>query len=533
MNRAIVIIAAAFLALTSLAQQKSAPPPVKKAAPKTATKAVTPPVPAVPVVSPLAPDPVNPHYFHFRGRTLVLIGSGEHYGAILNTAFDYTKYLDALAETHLNFARIVNGTYVETADNPRFPGDQNTLAPRVAQYLAPWARSGEPGYAGGGRKFDLTQWDEEYFTRLRDFITEAGKRNIIVEVTLFTPQYGDGNFNRGSWNLNPLKASNNINQLGNVPWDRFNTLDEPALAGAQDALVRKTVTELNGFDNVYYEVCSEPWFSGASKRQTRDWLNHIAPTIQATEAGLPLKHLVADALAAPTAVSDAAPAPAILSFHAAYPPAALSLNWNLKKPVIFDEPADNCNMLDRRREAWTFFLSGGAGYHNVDLAFTTDDATGKKTQPNCQGVRYELAILSDFMDRTDLSHLQPDSDLIRQWPIGAADVFVLDDPGRTYAMYFRGGRDTRQTTMLFEAPPGRYQAEWLNPRTGESGKDPESEHPGGVMKLETPGYAEDLALRLLRTGDIPAPPKPEAPPVTKAITKAPARPAPPRPAAKK
>jgi hypothetical protein len=42
-----------------------------------------------PAAEPLRLHPDNPHYFLFRGKPTVLITSGEHYGAILNRAFDY------------------------------------------------------------------------------------------------------------------------------------------------------------------------------------------------------------------------------------------------------------------------------------------------------------------------------------------------------------------------------------------------------------------------------------------------------------
>jgi len=44
-----------------------------------------------------------------------------------------------------------------------------------------------PGYANGGAKFDLTQRDTAYFQRLKTFCTEAGKRGIVVEISLFCP----------------------------------------------------------------------------------------------------------------------------------------------------------------------------------------------------------------------------------------------------------------------------------------------------------------------------------------------------------
>ena len=37
--------------------------------------------------------PANPHYVEFRGRPVLMVGSGEHYGAVLNTDFDYLPYL--------------------------------------------------------------------------------------------------------------------------------------------------------------------------------------------------------------------------------------------------------------------------------------------------------------------------------------------------------------------------------------------------------------------------------------------------------
>jgi hypothetical protein len=40
--------------------------------------------------------PQNPHYFPFRGKTVALISSGEHYGTVLNSDFDYHRCLSTL-----------------------------------------------------------------------------------------------------------------------------------------------------------------------------------------------------------------------------------------------------------------------------------------------------------------------------------------------------------------------------------------------------------------------------------------------------
>jgi hypothetical protein len=139
------------------------------------------------VPSPLSLHPDNPHYFLFRGEPAVLIGSTEHYGAVMNLDFDYISYLDELASKQLNVTRTFSGIYVEPQG--AFGIAKNTLAPGSEKLICPWARSSEPGYAGGGNKFDLEKWDEAYFDRLKDFITEAGKRAIVVELDLFSNFY--------------------------------------------------------------------------------------------------------------------------------------------------------------------------------------------------------------------------------------------------------------------------------------------------------------------------------------------------------
>ena len=144
----------------------------------------------VQAADPLALQRNNPSYVTFRGKATILVGSGEHYGAVVNPAFDTRRYLDTLAADGLNLTRLFVGTYYEK------PGDfgigANTLAPAPGRALVPWARSDVPGAADGGAKLDLSRWDPAYFERLRGFVAEAGKRGIVVEVVLFSSYYGSG-----------------------------------------------------------------------------------------------------------------------------------------------------------------------------------------------------------------------------------------------------------------------------------------------------------------------------------------------------
>ena len=83
------------------------------------------------------------------------------------------------------------------------------------------------------------------------------------------------------------------------------TLDkEPALLAAQEGLTRKLVTELNGFDNLFFEIANEPYFGGV----TMAWQHRIADVIVETERALPAKHLIAQNIANKSAKIDQ-PAP--------------------------------------------------------------------------------------------------------------------------------------------------------------------------------------------------------------------------------
>src|SRR5262245_61094226 len=206
--------------------------------------------------APLAFHPDNPHYFLFRGKPAVLITSAEHYGAVLNRDFDYMKYLDELHAHGLNLTRTFTGVYTE--DARAFGIARNTLAPTEGKLICPWARSSTPGYAAGGNTFDLMKWDPEYFTRLKDFLAQAAKHGIAVELRLVRPFYDDS-----MCKPSPMNSANNVSEVGKLARESvYNRKNNDNLQVIQENLVRKLVTELNGFDNLYFEVCNEPYFGG-------------------------------------------------------------------------------------------------------------------------------------------------------------------------------------------------------------------------------------------------------------------------------
>ncbi len=179
---------------------------------------------------PIALAPDNPHYFLFRGKPAILIGSTEHYGAVLNGDFDAIPYLDELRRRGLNLTRTFSGTYREIPG--AFKIAKNTLAPTATKYIAPWPRSDKAGATDGGNKFDLARWNDAYFERLKKFIAAASERGIIVEYVLFCPFYGED-----LWAVSPMNPRNNTSGGGEFPGNEAYTQKHRASPG-QTRIIR-------------------------------------------------------------------------------------------------------------------------------------------------------------------------------------------------------------------------------------------------------------------------------------------------------
>ncbi len=445
---------------------------------------------------PLSLHPDNPHYFLFRGKPTVLITSGEHYGAVLNLDFDYVKYLDALQRDGLNLTRTFSGAYVE--HHGAFNIAKNTLAPAPNRFICPWARSDTPGYPNGGNKFDLNKWDEAYFKRLKDFVAQASKRGVVVEMNLFCPFYDES-----QWKISPQNAANNVNGVGNVLRNDVYTLDKNGgLLAVQEKMVRKIVMELKDFDNVYYEICNEPYFGGV----TMEWQRRIADVIVDAEKSFPHKHLISLNVANGKAkVENPHPAISIFNFHYATPPDTVALNYALNK-VIGDNETGFKGTGDThyRREGWEFILAGGGLYNNLDYSFTVGHEDGTFAYPSTQpgggtaALRKQLKILKDFIHSFDFIRMKPNNSIIKSIAPEKARARALVEAGKQYAIYVFGGK---QVNLTLEIPAGTYRAEWLKTLTGNVDKHETVKHSGGAVTLSSPPYEEDVALRLVRSGD--------------------------------
>jgi hypothetical protein len=454
---------------------------------------------------PIRLHPENGHYFEWRGKPTILVTSGEHYGALLNLDFDFVRYLSALEKDGLNHTRVFSGTYREQRGGHGIA--DNTLAPEKGRYLSPWKRSDQPGYFHGGNKFDLREYDPEYFHRLRELLTEAEKRSIVVEFTLFCPLYTDG-----EWDVSPFNVRNNVNGIGNWPRDETMTLKHPEVVKVQEDFVRKVVRELNEFENLYYEICNEPY----QRNVPADWELRMLEALREAQRDLPRRHLIS--LNVANGAKDVKTPPegvSIFNFHYCVPPNAVKMNYGLNKLIGENETGfRGKHDFLYRSEGWDFLLAGGGLYNSLDYSFTVGHPAGDLREFQAPGggspeLRVQLGVLKRFLEQFDFVRMIPDEETVRKLSDGLA-ARALSRRGEDYAIYVRVPiqkhpkkiedflRTGISAKLTLQLPTGMYRAEWINTLNGATEKTDEWEQASDDKELNSPKFDNDVAVRIRR-----------------------------------
>lgn len=431
----------------------------------------------------------NPHYVEFRGRPTLLVGSGEHYGAVLNTDFDYVPYLDTLQRHGLNQVRLFSGTYREVPG--AFGIVENNLAPRAEAFLAPWVKTADSC-------FDLSTFNQDYFARLHDFIQKASERSIVVELVLFCFWYNDL-----LWQSSPMHSKNNIQGVGPLEKEKVYTLEGNSLLPYQEALVHRLVTELSGYDNLYFELINEP-YSRHDHSMDLAWQHLMVDLIAVAEGdSRNRRHLVAINYNNRTQrIRDFHPGVSICNFHYAQPD-AVKENYHLDRVIAYDETGFMGQTAEPyRREAWNFMLAGGGAFSHLDYSFTVAHPDGSGLmQGNTPGyggedLRRQLGFMRRFLESVEIWKMRPYNEMFA-WSAGRVPAQVMCDPHRLYLAYFP--ESTGGVTHMLALPAGCYQLAWINPVYGQTFLSNSMDHSGGYLRVDVPGHAGDLILKLQKT----------------------------------
>jgi hypothetical protein len=478
--------------------------------------------------------PLNPKCFEFRGKPFVFVTATEHYGAVMNRPFRFERYLADAAEKRMTLSRLFClFRELQSAVNP-----YSTCKPESPDYIAPFLRTG-PGRAQDGEpKFDLDQWNPEFFDRLHRFLSLASKHGIVVEVVLLSNTYEPR-----IWALNPLNTGNNINGLPEIEWTDYNTLRHPAIFERQAAHVRRIVQETNQYDNIIYEICNEPGggFPGVANAPSPDevdaWQAALAEVIRETEKPFPNEHLIAgheaftyQPWAHPAEKSFRTPLFDLVNIHPlpgiTYGGHCYDMGQFMSKQLCLRPLRDFCldTFLERkplnldednvasqykdwdgwtihRKRAWTALMNG-AHYDYIDFSIVNYCETGTPQSRRC--IRSWMKHLSEFIHSVDLTRAVPLRNRLQEQPPHTCES-VLAVEGKDYCIYLADERELDEPgagepirgSVTLALPEGAYYVSVLSPMEGQH--SPAIQIDGGpATRLGVPDFRHDLVLQIAR-----------------------------------
>jgi len=120
----------------------------------------------------------NPAYWQYGGKPVLLLGGSKD---------DNLFQIPDLKE-HLDLLKSVGGNYV-----------RNTMSSRDEGNVWPFLKV--------NGKYDLNQWNEEYWRRFENFLELTSQRDIIVQIEI----WATFDYYREWWAVNPFNPTNNVN----------------------------------------------------------------------------------------------------------------------------------------------------------------------------------------------------------------------------------------------------------------------------------------------------------------------------------
>jgi hypothetical protein len=179
----------------------------------------------------------NGWYWEYKEKPVMLLGGSDD-----DNLFQWTGNL--LTE-HLDQMKAAGGNYVRNTMSDRDQEEGNV-------YPVKFLLNG---------KYDLNQWNEEYWDRLQFFFDEALKCEIIAQITLW--DWFDLHQNNGCFDTSPLNPENNINwESGTIssPWYYYGgslAKNNQKVLDYQHRFIDKLMTIVAQYGNVLYNIGNE------------------------------------------------------------------------------------------------------------------------------------------------------------------------------------------------------------------------------------------------------------------------------------
>ena len=456
---------------------------------------------------PLSLRPQNPRYFtDTSGRPVYLTGSHtwNNLQDIGRTdppvAFDFDEYLRFMRQHRHNFIRLW-----------RWETSKLTIREwkGVVLYIGthPWERSGSQPALDGKPRFDLSQFNEAYFDRMRARVQAAGANGIYVSVMLFegwAQQYAPDGYQahpfNGRNNGNGVDCDTNRDDKG---LECF-TLENRMVTRLQEAYVRKVIDTVNDLDNVYLQISNENHWG------SHEWQLHFLRYVREYQQGKPKQHPVGFGSNGGGSRDDTARlfasdadwiSPNGLGHpYKSSPPAALG------RAVIMIDTDHLWGLGGDRSWVWKSFLRGlnpiFMDPYREQMQILNTDAERQQWE----SLRRAMGHTAWFASRLDLDRATPHAEL-------ASSGYVLADPGVEYLVYVPLEPHPLESASFFQRPirnfrasfaqevgvdlsarAGAYLVEWFNPSSGET-ITAEPVMGGGMLSFVAP-FVGDAVLYL-------------------------------------
>ena len=473
-------------------------------------------------MGPLKHSAVNTRYFVDPAGNAVFLAGSHTWDDFQDTdtnvgaapaAFDFTGYVNFLkAHNH-------NVTILWRKDLPEYCG-WNFSGSTWRMGPWPWLRPG-PGVATDGNpKFDLTQFNQAYFDRLRAEAQQLQATGIYAIVELFDANQLTSA--RCSTDGYEFTGTNNINGVDDGYTSGAGGTNSVTMTGAnaitaiQDTYVKKVLDTLNDLPNVIYEVAGEQPAGSATW-----WFPHVISLVRSYEATKPLQHPVGIGSMNATAPSDSTLysstadwiAPTINTNFSNQFPSNVAVN-NQGKVVINDSDhslgyksflnADG-SVQDQnlRGYIWENIMQGAEGLIFMDPYVIYWQ--GSPVRNTCLSPAHQVcaggvdAKYDKFRTSMGLAqqYVNGKMDLLKATPQGSLSStgFCLADNAATGSEYLVYAPSGGTFTVNLSATTRALNVEWFNPATG--GTTTGAAITGGGTKSFTAPFSGDAVLYIV------------------------------------
>ena len=218
----------------------------------------------------LQPHPENPYYFSYNGKPVWLNGHSRLW--TLNGWMPESH--EPLKDRSENKSRHQSTDMRTYVDEIRDMSQAGVHFIRITPFWPDGWKRGlpMPWLYRKGKKFDLLQWDKDYWKYYRDFMARCAEKNIIVQVEIWD-RPGLSHNHESRWKSHPFHPDHNINYghdvLPGSSAQAQNIVTRKRLFYAsvkgknkkllkfQEAYVKKLLQETAPFPNIIYCIDNE------------------------------------------------------------------------------------------------------------------------------------------------------------------------------------------------------------------------------------------------------------------------------------